>query len=661
MTAAALPWRAFLAPGVPFLVSLALSLLTVGSQVFWQDSGFFLCAVKELGVLYPPGFVLYVLLAHAWAAAFFFLDFTLAVHLFSSFCAALAAAFLGLAARDALRSRGPWLGLGGEGEQEPRADEIGAAVGALAAAGFTWWFSGVYAKVYAFLYAATALLLWRIVVADARRTPRDLTWVAAAIGLAWQAHPSITLAGPALAAFAALHAKALGAKGFLGRAALAAAVALGPSLLLLPLLARGSAHLMFGEPRELGDVLAYLTGRRFTGKSDFLAFDPSRWAVLSQYFWEEFLGVSLVFLTAGAVGLAGTHRRLLAGIALWVVPFTTITTLFVREGQQDFWYGAAWMPLWLLVAAGLRAGAVRLGRRAVAAAAGAGLAWSAAANFRDIDQRGYDLAEIFGRIHLERLEPEAVLLLGSDDSASTTHYLQIVRGVRPDVTLVRTAHLGDPACTGPGWYDARLKRRDRRLRDPDYQGLRRRFPEAPRLLVAAAAFGAAQASGGRPVYFEVPPPVEMLPSGWRLVPAGPLVRLARGERAEIDPRAWEFPVSPEEVRARYRRARGQRVFESAGEVRTRPESYERRLLVLLLRARMHRAEGHVERGEYGPAAELYESILALDPETHELPEVLYPLAVSYQALGRPERARFLLERLRALGVPVGDPPPRHPR
>lgn len=650
--------RALLAPGVPFLVSLALSLSTVGRHVFWQDSGFFLCAVKELGVLYPPGFVLYVLLARAWAEVFFFLDFTLAVHLFSSFWAALAAAFLGLAARDALRSRGPWLGMGGEGE-EPRAGEIGAAVGALAAAGFTWWFSGVYAKVYALLFAATAFLLWRMVVADARRTARDLTWVAAAIGLAWQAHPSMALAGPALAAFAALHARILGWKGLLGRMALAAAAAAGPSLLLL-LLARGSAHLMFAEPRSFSDVAAFLTGRRFTGKSDFLAFDPSRWAVLSQYFWEEFLGVSLVLLAAGAARLARTHRRLLGGIALWVVPFTTITTLFVREGQQDFWYVAAWMPLWLLVAAGVREGAARLGRAAVIASAGAGLVWSVAANFRDIDQRGYDLAEIFGRIHLERLEPEAVLLLGSDDSASTTHYLQIVRGVRPDVTLVRAAHLGDPAGTGPGWYDARLKRRDGRLRDPDYQGLRRRFPKAPRLLVAAAAFGAAQASGGRPVYFEVPPPAEMLPAGWRLVPAGPLTRLARMEGAEIDPRAWEFPVSPEEVRARYRRARGQRVFESPGEVRTRPESYERRLLVLLLRARMHRAEWHVERGEYGPAAELYESILALDPETQELPEVLYPLAVSYRALGRPERARFLLERLRALGVEAGDPP-RRPR
>lgn len=649
--------RALAAPGIPFLVSLVLSLSTVGSRVFWQDSGFFLCAAKELGVLYPPGFVLYVILARAWAWLFFFLDFTLAVHLFSSFCAALAAAFLGLAARDVLRSRGPVLGTAGEGDAGP-ADAIGAAVGTLAAGGFTFWFSGVYAKVYALLFAATAFLLWRIVLADARRTPRDLTTVAVAIGLAWQTHPSITLAGPALAAFAALHARALGGKGFLGRVALAAAAALGPSLLLL-LLARGSARLMFGEPGSLGDVLAYLTGRRFTGKSEFLAYDPSRWAVLSQYFWEEFLGVSLVLLAVGAAWLARARPRCLAGIALWTVPFVVVTTLFVREGQQDFWYVAAWMPLWLAVAVGLRETAARLGRGAVAGAAVAGLAWSAAVNYRDVHQREYDLAEVFGRIHLERLAPEAVLILGSDDSSSITHYLQIVRGLRPDVTLVRMAHLGNPACTGPGWYDARLRALDGRLREPDYAGFRRRFPRAPRNLVAAAAFARAQAESGRPIYFEVPLPEEMLEGGGRLVPAGPLYRLVRTEGAEIDPRLWEFPLSPEEVRARYRRARGQQVHETPEGPRTKPEPYERRLFVLLLRARMLLAEWKFSRGEYGPAAELYESILALDAETHDLPEVLYPLALAYRALGRPERARPLLERLRALGVdPRGLKSPR---
>src|SRR5436190_2046899 len=47
--------RRWSVPGLPFAVSLILSLWTVGSHVYWQDSGFYLNAVHDLGVLYPHG------------------------------------------------------------------------------------------------------------------------------------------------------------------------------------------------------------------------------------------------------------------------------------------------------------------------------------------------------------------------------------------------------------------------------------------------------------------------------------------------------------------------------------------------------------------------------------------------------------------------------
>src|SRR5258708_22782688 len=86
-------------PGIPFLFSVILSACTVGSHVYWQDSGYYLSAVRDLSVLYPHGFVLYEMLCKGWtllAAPLF--GFTLAVHLFSSLCAAGGAAFTSLAA-----------------------------------------------------------------------------------------------------------------------------------------------------------------------------------------------------------------------------------------------------------------------------------------------------------------------------------------------------------------------------------------------------------------------------------------------------------------------------------------------------------------------------------------------------------------------------------
>jgi hypothetical protein len=202
--------KRWLVPGVPFLVSIALSAAALGDTVGWQDSGFFLTGVHEGALLHPPGFALWQLLCRLWTSILFFLPFTLAVHLFSAVCAAAAAGVLALAARE-LPSSGP----------------AAAGAGALAAAGYTFWSAAVLAKVYAFFYLVLAALLWRLLVARRTKSPRDLTIVAALIGLAWQAHPSATLLGPALIAFAAAHAKALGPAGVAGRTLLAAVLAAG--------------------------------------------------------------------------------------------------------------------------------------------------------------------------------------------------------------------------------------------------------------------------------------------------------------------------------------------------------------------------------------------------------------------------------------------------
>src|SRR5579872_353967 len=126
--------RRALVPGIPALLSLTLSAFTIGTHVGWQDSGFYLAAVRDLGVLYPPGFPLYLVLCKAWTLLFGFVDFTLAVHLFSATCVALAAGSLAVAARDLLRSAGPLFGAGGHGN-----DAAAVAAGCLAASGFTFW------------------------------------------------------------------------------------------------------------------------------------------------------------------------------------------------------------------------------------------------------------------------------------------------------------------------------------------------------------------------------------------------------------------------------------------------------------------------------------------------------------------------------------------
>src|SRR5476651_1361736 len=173
-------------PGIPFLFSLALSACTVGTHVYWQDSGFYLTAVRDLSVLYPHGFVLYLLLCKAWtlAAAPLF-GFTLAVHLFSSLMAAAGASFTALAARDFLRRLAP-----GKPAELPA---IGAAC--LLAAGYCYGHAAILAKTYALAYALLALLLWLLIRAE--RKP-DFLAIGAVLGLSWAAHPAAALLVPGL-------------------------------------------------------------------------------------------------------------------------------------------------------------------------------------------------------------------------------------------------------------------------------------------------------------------------------------------------------------------------------------------------------------------------------------------------------------------------------
>lgn len=643
-----------LVPAIPAALSLLLSLATVGREAYWQDSAVYLTAVQEMSVLYPPGFVVYQVLCKAWTLLLGFLDFTLAVHLFSSLFAALAAATLALAARDFLRARGPVFKTLVEDPGEA-ADWIGLTVGCLAATGYTFWFSGIYAKGYSLYYFVLALLLWRMIRADGSGKPRDFTVAAALMGLAWQIHPSAALAGAGLLLFVASRARALGAKGIAWRAGLAAACALGPSLLLLAL-ARRDTVTAFSEPTGLGDLWVYLRGERFTRGPGEFGWAPSRVLSVGVCFLQEHLLVASALMAAGLAALAKANPRLLLGMAAWIVPYLAVTVLFKREGQQDHWFIGAWMPLWLAAGLGLHAAAkaaARRGRQAIALLGAAGAVSAIAVNGPLLNLRNADLPIVFGKIHLELLDDRAVVVTRTSESTCLAWYLQIVRSRRTDVTVVWSSQLSTPGLSGPGWYDRRLAARHPGLRTPDYGAMRRRFPRAEATTLATAAWLNENAGGDRPLFVEMPPPAELLRPDLALQPAGVYYKLVPRGRETTDPRHWDFTIRPADVRARYGRARGQDVRFRGSTIEVRPEPYERRLLVALLRARQGLADWHAAREDaqgYLTAADLYQEILDADPETAELGEVVYPLARCRYGLKDFARAEPLLRRAVTLAL-----------
>ena len=575
--------KRLLVPGIPAALSLVLSLCTVGATVGWQDSGFFLAGVKELGVLYAPGFVLYLLLCKAWTLVLGFIDFTLAVHLFSALCAAAAAAAIAGASRALLRT------LGSEN------DVAATVAGCLAASGYTFWSSALLAKSYALLYLVLSVLLWRMIRAAETKIGRDFTIVAALIGLAWAAHPSATSLGAAFALFVVLHRRVLGAKGIAWRTGVAAACAIGPSL-LLPVLAMRRPELMFGDPTTLGAWITYLAGGAFTSRPGTFGLESWRVVHALRFLWEDFLLVGLAAALVGLSRLASVNRPLLLGFAAWILPSATVATLFRIEGQQDLWLVAAWLPLHLAVAVGLSRIPRRVARVATLVAGVAGIGWAVAVNARDVSMRGYDLAEKFGRFPLENVEPNAVLLLESDDALATTRYLQIVKGVRRDVLVV------DAARANPGASD-----------------------------------------GSRPLYYERAPESE--PTA---VPAGPLMRRpAPGET--VEPKDWPFPVRVDEVRACFRRERGIRLRIEPDRLIVEPEPYERRWIAAYVRAQGQLGHTFFRRGQHGRTADAFEAARKADPEAPD-GDLLHLEGVSRFLLNDFARAEPLLKSSLRMGL-----------
>jgi tetratricopeptide (TPR) repeat protein len=615
--------RRFIVPGLPFVLSLTLSAFTIGAHVGWQDSGFYLAGVKELGILYPPGFPLYLLLCKVWTLLLGFVDFTLAVHLFSAFCVAVTCGILAVAARDLLRSTGPIFHV-----VRQEHDAAATAAGGLAATGFSLWSAALLAKGYAFYYLILALLIWRMIRADESRRPRDFTVVAVLIGLSWAAHPSAVGIGVALVLFVVFHRRTLGAKGIAARAGLAAAAAIGPSL-LLPLFASRDPQVMFGDPAFGVEWVRYLTGSRFIGMQDVFGADAFRFGHTALYLWEDFLGVGAVCALAGLSRLATLNRPLLLGVAAWVVPSALLATLFRIEGQQDFWLVASWLPLHLAVAIGLASIPARLARFGVPGLAAAGLLWAIAVNGRPVSMRDETLAEEYGRYHLLNVEKEAVLILDSDDTLATVEYLQVVRGLRPDVAIASASRFGSP------WYEEHLRRRHPRLK-----------PGA-----TIRAFAEANAAAW-PVYFENVPP-DLAAARTDLVPAGPLLRLGPPGSPKPDP--WVFPVRVEDVRARFGRERGIRLVVRSSGLDVLPEPYEQRWISAYVRAEANQGQVHLARGgeeNLKKAAEFFGRAMAADPSNPDR-GVVHGLAVCYYLLRQFDRAEPLLKQLLRL-----DPTPR---
>lgn len=615
-------------PGIPFVFSLILSACTVGPYAYWQDSGYYLTAVRDMSVLYPHGFALYLVLCKGWTLiAAPVLGFALAVNLFSSWMAAFGAAFTALAARDFLRRLDPSRG--------PSADVPAIGAGCILAAGYCYGHAAIIAKTYALSYALLALLLWLLVRAERKR---EFVALGAVLGLSWAAHPAAALLVPGLLLYGWARRSLIREWGwafFAGIVLLAAACAFLPCLLILSFAARESLA-DFADPRTIRDLIAFISGERFTKQEGAFGFSAWRWVAALRYTAEEYL-VALVPLVLGAWILIRRHRPSAGLLAGWVVPVLFVTLVFQGEGQFDQWLVFVFIPMSLAVAVGLAALQER-GVRTVVGAIAAACVTLAAVNIPMLSQKGYVWAEQYARLLMKNLDPGSVLFLSRDDPLGVCRYLQGLPGERTDVLPLSSTLLGED------WLDKRISER-KGLAIPAYEVLRRVKGKAGWDMVAISAFANENIPRVPAVFSDLQPNREFLREGLVVVPAGMLWKIAPREHAAPDLKYWDYPVRPEDVPRKGHRARGHWNYINAkGEEEMRPELYEDRLFLPLLWARVRLADLHLQ-GDPARALALYESVRAAYPDATKEPRVAYHLGLAQYTTGKRADAAAVWEQL----------------
>src|SRR5215471_5269945 len=356
-------WAELLCAGAVFVVALLLYTLTLAPTVTLVDSGELILAAWGMGIAHPPGFPLWVMLAHL-ASLLPFGNVAVRINFSSAFFAALACATLALVIAELIitASSSPKPRRPSKAAHQSRKSEdstgrrslmFAPAVGAglLMAFSRTLWFYATITEVYALntlliLVVFFLMLRWRRrILADRRAsgaaadagkitstiTVHDPFLYAAAFvfGLALgDHHVTVALTLPAVAVIVY---RTEGLRFFTSRRLLYAAVisiaALVAVYAYLPFAAARSPVINWGHPRSLQEIWWHITGRQYRV---FLTFTPKMMgkqfvefcAMAVREFGVSWLPVSLVIAFAGVASAFKKDRT-----AFWFLLFIIVGNL----------------------------------------------------------------------------------------------------------------------------------------------------------------------------------------------------------------------------------------------------------------------------------------------------------------------------------------------
>jgi len=455
-----------------FLIALVVYSWTLAPAVTLTDSGELIVAAYGLGVAHPPGFPLWIMLAHL-ASFLPFGSVAVRINFSSAVFAALACAMLTLVVAELLITRSCFAAprrrnkAARQGSESSKASGLlifAPAVGAglLMAFSRTLWGYATITEVYT-LNALLILLLFFLIVRWRRRileTRTDSgavndTWIYGAafvFGLAMGAH-HVTVA-LTLPAIAVVVYRTEGLKFFTSRRLLyAALISIGALVLVysyLPWAASRSPAMNWGNPRSLQEIWWHITGRQYR-----VFFSFSSAAMGSEFV--EFCRMALrefgfpwlpLTLFLAIAGIASAYKR--DRTAFWFLLLIVLADLayslsYEIAEDKDAYYLPVFISIAIAAGLGIRwliqfaaSKPSPIWKPSVAAATAIVLtsATAFAANWPFNNRRHHFIADDYVENLFSTIGPNGLLLTQDWQVASPMLYVQEVERRRPDVKVV---------------------------------------------------------------------------------------------------------------------------------------------------------------------------------------------------------------------------------
>jgi len=465
----------FACAGAVFLIALLLYSWTLAPTVTLTDSGELIVVAHGLGVAHPPGFPLWVILAHL-ASLVPLGNVAVRINFSSALFAALASAILTLVVAELMITTPylpTWKKRSAQQKKKAEDSRIGQLLicapalgaGLLMAFSRTLWSYATIAEVYTLntlliLVVLFLMLRWRrCIVADRRDAGQAITthdgWLYAAaltFGLALGVH-HVTV-GLVLPAVAAIVYRTEGLRFFASRrlvyAALISVGALVAVYAYLPFAASGSPVINWGNPRSVQEIWWHITGRQYRV---FLSFTPKMMGaqffefckMASREFGPAWLPLPLVFAFAG-IGSAFKRDR----TTFWFLLFIVIANLAYDLSYQiaedkDAYYLPVFISIaiaagfgirWLIQLAVSKSMSVTRSYLVAATAILLTSATAFAANWPVNNRRDYFIAYDYVENLFSTIEPNGLLLTQDWQVASPMFYAQEIEQRRRDVKVV---------------------------------------------------------------------------------------------------------------------------------------------------------------------------------------------------------------------------------